>query len=47
MIFSYYPISHVGMYVGNGQMVSAPRTGDVVKISAVYWSRVVGVARPG
>lgn len=47
LIFSYYPISHVGMYVGNGQMVSAPRTGDVVKISAVYWSRVVGVARPG
>ena len=46
LIFSYYPISHVGMYVGNGQMVSAPRTGDVVKISAVYWSRVVGVARP-
>ena len=47
LIFSYYPISHVGMYVGNGQMVSSPRTGDVVKISAVYWSRVVGVARPG
>ena len=47
LIFSYYPISHVGMYLGNGQMVHAPRTGDVVKISAVYWSRVVGVARPG
>lgn len=47
LIFSYYPISHVGMYIGNGQMVSSPRTGDVVKISAVYWSRVVGVGRPG
>ena len=46
LIFSYNPISHVGMYLGNGQMVSAPRTGDVVKISAVYWSRVVGVVRP-
>jgi len=46
LIFSYNPISHVGMYLGNGQMVSSPRTGDVVKISAVYWSRVVGVVRP-
>ena len=46
LIFSYYPISHVGIYLGNGQMVHAPRTGDVVKISAVSWSKVVGVARP-
>lgn len=46
LIFSGYPIHHVGMYLGGGQMVHAPRTGDVVKISAVYWSRVVGVARP-
>jgi len=46
LIFSGYPIHHVGMYIGGGQMVHAPRTGDVVKISAVSWSRVVGVARP-
>jgi len=46
LIFSYNPISHVGLYLGGGQMVQAPRTGDVVKISAVYWSRVVGVVRP-
>ena len=24
---------HVGMYIGNGQYLHAPRTGDVVKIS--------------
>jgi cell wall-associated NlpC family hydrolase len=46
LIFSGYPIHHVGIYLGNGQMVHAPRTGDVVKISAVSWSNVVGVARP-
>lgn len=46
LIFSYYPISHVGIYLGNGQMIHAPRTGDVVKVSAVTWSKVVGVARP-
>ena len=46
LIFSGYPIHHVAMYLGNGQMVHAPRTGDVVKVSAVYWSKVVGVVRP-
>jgi cell wall-associated NlpC family hydrolase len=46
LIFSGYPIHHVAMYLGNGQMVHAPRTGDVVKVSAVYWSQVVGVVRP-
>ncbi|MCW6090663.1 C40 family peptidase [Clostridium sporogenes] len=27
---------HVGIYIGGGQMIHAPRTGDVVKISSVY-----------
>ena len=27
---------HVGIYIGNGQMIHAPRTGDVVKIAPVY-----------
>mgnify|MGYP003178299082 CR=1 FL=1 len=27
---------HTGVYIGNGQMIHAPRAGDVVKISAVY-----------
>lgn len=27
---------HVGIYIGNGQMIHAPQTGDVVKISPVY-----------
>lgn len=28
-------IHHVGMYVGNGNMIHAPQTGDVVKISSI------------
>ncbi|HGG0417084.1 NlpC/P60 family protein [Clostridium botulinum] len=27
---------HVGIYVGNGQMIHAPKTGDVVRIAPVY-----------
>ncbi len=35
LIFFYSPVSHVGMYIGNGQMVHAPTSGDVVKIANV------------
>jgi cell wall-associated NlpC family hydrolase len=38
--------AHEGLYVGNGLMIHAPHTGDVVKIAAVYGSPV-GAARPG
>ena len=27
---------HVGIYIGNGQMIHAPSTGDVIKVSSVY-----------
>lgn len=47
LIFYYSPIGHVGIYLGNGQLIHAPRTGDVVKISKVNWGKVVGVGRPG
>ena len=32
LLFFYSPVSHVGMYIGNGQMVHAGTSGDVVKI---------------
>ena len=47
LIFQGSPIHHVGIYLGNGTMVHAPQYGDVVKISAIRWNRVTGVARPG
>jgi hypothetical protein len=39
---------HEGMYIGGGQFIQAPHTGDVVKISdlAGYASRYVGAVRP-
>ena len=38
---------HVGMYIGNNQFLQAPQTGDVVKISPLDTSHVVGVRRFG
>jgi cell wall-associated NlpC family hydrolase len=32
LVFYYSPISHVAMYIGNGQVVHAPHTGSVVQV---------------
>lgn len=47
LIFFYSPISHVSVYLGNGQQVHAPNTGGIVNIASVNWNKVVGVGRPG
>ena len=49
LIFYRTPVGHVAIYIGNGQLIHAPRTGDVVKISTVNWSKVRDgvVGRPG
>lgn len=35
LVFTGNPVYHVGMYIGGGQMIHSPHTGDVVKVSAV------------
>ena len=35
LVFFYSPVSHVGMYIGNGKMVYAPTSGSVVKVGKV------------
>ncbi|SNT56936.1 NlpC/P60 family protein [Asanoa hainanensis] len=42
---SWQTVHHVGMYIGGGKMVHAPTTGDVVKVSTVWWSRFYGATR--
>lgn len=38
-------VYHVGMYLGDGKMVQAPRTGDVVKISSIWFDNFAGAHR--
>jgi peptidoglycan DL-endopeptidase CwlO len=40
-----YGLDHVGMYVGNGMMVDAPSTGQVVRIEPIPFSAVDGAVR--
>ena len=35
LVFFYSPVSHVGMYIGNGQMVHASTSGQPVKVASV------------
>lgn len=46
LVFFGSPIHHVGMYIGGGQMVHSPQSGDVVKVSSVHRRDMVGVGRP-
>ncbi len=39
-------IHHVGMYIGKGLSLYAPRTGSVVKIGPTGYGRIIGAARP-
>jgi len=45
LVFFKVPISHVGIYVGNGKMVHAPRPGYRVKIAPINQMRYVGAVR--
>lgn len=45
LVFFGYPAHHVGIYVGDGCYMHAPRTGDVVKISPLNRSDFSGGVR--
>ena len=38
-------VYHVGLYIGNGQMIDAPETGQTVSIQSIYWSDLLGAGR--
>jgi cell wall-associated NlpC family hydrolase len=39
-------ITHVAIYLGDNQVVQAPQSGDVVKVSTMWWRDYFGAVRP-
>ena len=49
LVFFYDDISHVGMYIGNGMMIHAPKPGAYVREESIYYdgeSSIYRVVRP-
>ncbi|GAB4007780.1 C40 family peptidase [Nocardioides ultimimeridianus] len=47
LVFYYSPISHVGMYIGNGLIVNAENPSVGVKVTSLHAMPYVGAVRPG
>ncbi len=39
-------ITHVAIYLGDGTVIQAPESGDVVKVSPMWWRGYTGAVRP-
>lgn len=46
LVFFYDDISHVGIYIGDGEMIHAPKPGADVRVESIYYMPVHGVVRP-
>ena len=47
LVFYYSPISHVGMYIGNGMIVNAENPGSGIRVTSLHAMPYVGAVRPG
>lgn len=47
LVFYYSPISHVGMYIGNGLIVNAENPSSGIRVTGLHTMPYVGAVRPG
>jgi cell wall-associated NlpC family hydrolase len=47
LVFYGSPVHHVALYVGGGQVIHAPQSGDVVRYAPYDMMTPVGATRPG
>lgn len=47
LVFFYSGVSHVGLYVGGGQMIHAPHPGSTVRVAPIGEMPFAGAVRPG
>ena len=47
LVFFYSPISHVGLYAGNGRIIHSPRPGKSVEYTKISYMPWAGARRPG
>jgi cell wall-associated NlpC family hydrolase len=47
LVFYYSPVSHVGMYIGNGLIVNAENPSSGVRVTGLHSMPYVGAVRPG
>ncbi|MEU9880154.1 C40 family peptidase [Streptomyces phaeochromogenes] len=46
LVFFYDDISHVGIYIGDGMMIHAPKPGAYVREESIYYMPIHSVVRP-
>ncbi|MDJ0464023.1 C40 family peptidase [Streptomyces sp. H27-C3] len=46
LVFFYDDISHVGVYIGDGKMIHAPKPGAYVREESIYYMPIYGSVRP-
>jgi cell wall-associated NlpC family hydrolase len=47
LVFFGSPIHHVGIYVGGGQMINAPQSGESIGVRYAFRGDYAGAVRPG
>ncbi|WP_238007678.1 NlpC/P60 family protein [Dactylosporangium sp. AC04546] len=46
LVFYYKDVSHVGLYIGDGRVIEAPRTGERISMRLLDYAPIVGYGRP-